>query len=84
MATDPFNARPPLTERRRAGHESRYSGPERRVNGRGHSGYGMDSIRCYLRVQLELHSLLRPGFPPPDDEPGALFTARLRTRTRQV
>lgn len=33
----------------------------------GKSGYGMDSIRRNLRVQLEQRRLLRPG-PPPWDE----------------
>jgi hypothetical protein len=73
MASDRFHARPPPIERRRLRPNYRYDGPERRSGGRGRSGYGMESIRRYLRAQLELHSLLRPGFPPPDDEPGALF-----------
>jgi len=35
---------------------------------RGHSGYGMESIRPHLRAQLEQQKLLRPTFPPdPDD-----------------
>ncbi|HYD76504.1 hypothetical protein [Ramlibacter sp.] len=34
----------------------------------GKSGYGMDSIRRNLRVQLEQRRLLRPGPPPWDDD----------------
>lgn len=57
--------------------------PERRRNGdrrgsqrasaagqarRGMSGYGMDSIRRELRVQLEQRRLLRPGPLPGEEE----------------
>lgn len=36
---------------------------------RGRSGYGLESIRPHLRAQLEQQRLLRPTFPPDDDEP---------------
>ena len=36
---------------------------------RGRSGYGLESIRPHLRAQLEQQKLLRPTFPPDDDEP---------------
>jgi len=36
---------------------------------RGRSGYGLESIRPHLRAQLEQQRLLRPTFPPEDDEP---------------
>ncbi|TFZ02262.1 hypothetical protein EZ313_13390 [Ramlibacter henchirensis] len=35
---------------------------------RGRSGYGMESIRPYLRAQLEQQKLLRPTFPPEDED----------------
>ena len=35
---------------------------------RGRSGYGLESIRPHLRAQLEQQRLLRPTFPPDDDE----------------
>jgi hypothetical protein len=35
---------------------------------RGRSGYGMESIRPHLRAQLEQQRLLRPTFPPSDDD----------------
>jgi len=34
---------------------------------RGHSGYGMESIRPHLRAQLEQQKLMRPTFPPDPD-----------------
>ena len=35
---------------------------------RGHSGYGLESVRPHLRAQLQMHDLMRPTFPPPDQE----------------
>ena len=36
---------------------------------RGRSGYGIESIRPLLRAQIAQRDLLRPPFPPPDDDP---------------
>jgi hypothetical protein len=36
----------------------------------GHSGYGSESVRPYLREQLRLKSLLPTPFPTPDTQPG--------------
>ncbi len=33
----------------------------------GRSGHGVESIRPYLRAQIEERNLLRPPFPPPDE-----------------
>lgn len=36
----------------------------------GHSGYGSESVRPYLREQLRLKALLPTPFPTPDTVPG--------------
>lgn len=36
----------------------------------GHSGYGSESVRPYLREQLRLKALLPTPFPTPDTQPG--------------
>jgi hypothetical protein len=42
-----------------------------RARKRGHSGYGMESIRPHLRAQLARQDLLRPSWPPEEaDKPG--------------
>lgn len=62
------DSRPSRDSERRNGSARRgaraAAGPQAR---RGNSGYGMDSIRRNLRVQLEQRRLLRPG-PPPWEE----------------
>ena len=36
----------------------------------GHSGYGSESVRPYLREQLRLKALLPTPFPTPEAQPG--------------
>lgn len=58
-------------EGRRNGSGSGPRGPDRAAAWgprRGRSGYGMESIRPHLRAQLEQQRLLRPTFPPSDDD----------------
>jgi len=35
---------------------------------RGRSGHGVESIRPHLRAQLKMQDLLRPSFPPPEEQ----------------
>jgi len=52
-------------EPRRAAHPGRSEVSTRR----GRSGYGIESIRPLLRAQIAQRDLMRPPFPPPEDEP---------------
>ncbi len=65
MARD--DSRPSHDSERRSGNGRgrATAGPQAR---RGNSGYGMDSIRRNLRVQLEQRRLLRPGSPWDEDD----------------
>jgi hypothetical protein len=48
-------------------HDPEGKRPSGRAGKRGHSGYGLESVRPHLRAQLAQHDLLRPTFPPPDE-----------------
>ncbi|RZJ14381.1 MAG: hypothetical protein EOO54_19385 [Haliea sp.] len=63
----------PSAERRSA-NQNRYEGPERRAGPerrsgrRGRSGYGVESIRPLVQAQIAQRDLVRPPFPPPEEE----------------
>ena len=59
-------------ERKRSTREPERRPAERAAGSewrRGHSGYGLESIRPHLRAQIEQRKLLRPTFPPEDEPP---------------
>jgi hypothetical protein len=58
MARDNERQNDQPEERRGAGRNTR----------RGRSGYGSDSVRPHLRAQLAERALMRPTFPPPEDD----------------
>ena len=66
---DSDNPRDPEGKRKASGKAARnaeranYWAPKR-----GRSGYGMESIRPHLRAQLEQQKLLRPTFPPEEND----------------
>lgn len=57
-------AAPPGKDRKKA------RGFVERATASGHSGYGSESVRPYLRDQLRLKALLPSPFPAPESEPG--------------
>ena len=65
MPEDPKRSRDP-EDKRSSGKASRAESPSGRAQRRGHSGYGVESLRPLLRDQLELGDLLRQGVMPGD------------------
>lgn len=67
LYASPHN-KPDFGERRSAPKPGRVPGGSAKAGRRGRSGYGTESIRPYLRAQLDEQELLRPSFPPPENE----------------
>ena len=67
MPEDPKRSRDP-EDKRSSGKPTRADSPAGRAQAqrRGHSGYGIESLRPLLRDQLELGDLLRQGVMPGD------------------
>ncbi len=63
-SSDPEDKRASGRSSGRSGGE----GPVSRALRRGRSGYGVESLRPHLRDQLVLKDLLRPTWPPPEDD----------------
>ena len=65
MPDDPSRSSDP-EDKRSSGKPARTESPAGRTQRRGHSGYGVESLRPLLRDQLELGDLLRQGVLPGD------------------
>lgn len=63
MPEKPSRSRDP-EDKRSSAKPARAESPAGRTPKRGNSGYGIESLRPYLRDQLELDDLLRPGAIP--------------------
>jgi hypothetical protein len=76
MQDDDKPKEPKQPERPSAGSPDRRRGPRQRkdfverATARGHSGYGVESVRPHLRDQLKLKALMQPTFPPPAEARG--------------